>query len=734
MADTDDDKPNKSREEEILHEAKEAFKLAKESEEDNRNNAKDDIRFARLGDQWPAEIRKQRERDKRPILTINKLNPYIRQVVNDARQNKPSIKIHPVDSGADMETADIINGLIRNIEYTSDAEIAYDTATECAVSGGWGYLKVDIDYAFDDTFDLDIFIRRVANPFSIYGDPYSRSADSSDWNVAFETEWLTEDEFKREYPDHEIGEWEGDEEKEHWCDDDGTYLVAKYWVREEVRRTVLQLSDGRVIDKEEATEEDEYGNTPLDYLAMGVDLGDDGMVKQVAPVTVVNERETRSYKVKRYTMTAAEILKEEDWPGKYIPIIPVYGDEMIDEKGERHWRSLIRDAKDPQQMFNFWRTAATELVALAPRTPYIGPKGSFKSDAARWATATTESHPYLEYDVVAGQGPQRQPLDTGAAAGALQEAMNASDDIKSAIGLFDASLGAMSNETSGRAILARQREGDVSTFHFQDNMARAIRHTGRILIDLIPKIYDNERVIRVIGEDGNSRPVPLKKPVPVMGQNGQPQMDEAGNPVTRIFDLTAGKYDLTVTTGPSYTTQREETREQLTMLAQAYPPLMGAAGDLIVKSMDWQGADEIAKRLENMLPPQAKGGLPPEVQQTMQQGQMMLQQKDQMIQQMQAYINKLEADRSIDMRKADVDEFEAQTDRMEALGKMQAEYAVQVPDGQGQYGDFAGMVDLAKINKLNAETEQTRLRTMKEAMAQPVDQSIPTPGPMRTPR
>lgn len=733
MADTDDDKPNKSREEDILQEAKEAFKLAKESEEDNRNNARDDIRFARLGEQWPEKIRAQRERDSRPILTINKLNPHIRQVVNDARQNKPSIKIHPVDNGADPETAEIFNGLIRNIEVSSDAEVAYDTATESAVSGGVGYLTVDLDYAFDDTFDLDIFIRRVPNPFSIYGDPYSRAADSSDWNFAFQTEWLTEDEFKREYPGHEIGEWEGDEEKEHWCDDDGTYLVAKYWVRKEKRRIVLLMSDGRILDKEEATEEDEQGFSKLDYLAMGVEVTDQG-IKQGVPVTVVRERETRRYEVERYTMTANEILRTEKWPGKYIPIIPVYGDEVTDEKGERHLRSLIHDAKDAQRMFNYWRTTSTEMVALAPRIPYIGPKGSFKSDVMKWSTSTTENWPFMEYDVVNGQPPSRQPLDTGVAAGALQESLNAADDIKSAMGMFDASLGAQGNETSGRAILARRREGDVSTFHFQDNMARAIRHTGRILIDLIPKIYDNERIIRVIGADGKAEAVQLKKPVPVMGPNGQPQVDEAGNPITRVFDLTVGKYDLTVTTGPSYTTQREETREQMVSMAQAFPPLMNVAGDLIAKSMDWPGADEIAKRFENMLPPQAKGGLPPEVQQMMQQGQMMMQQKDQMIQQMQAYINKLEADRSIDMRKAEIDQFDAETDRFEAYAKAQAEQNVQVPDTQGQYGDFAGMVDLAKINKLNAEADQTRMRTLKEAVAQPVDQSIPTPGPMRTPR
>ncbi|MCD1644153.1 portal protein [Aurantimonas coralicida] len=730
----------------ILEEAKEAFETAINAEHDNRENAADDLRFARLGEQWPDDVRKQREADQRPILTINRLPAFIRQVVNDARQNKPSIKVHPADSGADVETAEIMNGLIRNIEYTSDAEIAYDTATECAVSMGWGYFKIDADFAHDDTFDMDLKICRVSNPFSIYGDPFSTAADSSDWNSAFETEWLTEDEFKSQYPDVEPSSWDNIEHREHWVNED-QYLVARWWQRKEVTRTILLLSDGRTMDKATAEEiVPEVELSRLDMLSLGYDPE---TAEPIAPVTVKKERQAKSWEVKRHTLVASKVVKSEVWPGKYIPIIPVYGDEMTDEKGVRHLRSLIRDAKDPQRMFNYWRTTATELVALAPRAPWIGPKGSFNSDGKRWATANTESHPFLEYDVVAGQAPQRQPLDSGPAGGALQEAMNASDDIKSSIGMYDSSLGARSNETSGRAILARQREGDVSTFHFQDNMSRAIRHAGRILIDLIPHFYDKERIIRVMGEDGKPENVPLKQPVPkkdengqpimrpAMGPNGQPMPGPDGKPAmqpeTRIFDLAAGKYDLTVTTGPSYSTQREEAREQMVNMAQAFPPLMQIAGDLIAQNMDWPGADEIAKRLKTMLPPQLNGGLPPEVQQMIEAGKAQINSQGQMIQQMQAYINKLEADKAVDNRKVDIDQFEAETDRIEAFQKMQdAKYhQTDVPDAGGQYGDFKGLMELAKVGQIKAQTEQTRMRTMKEALQQPVQQSVPIPGPQR---
>lgn len=721
------DDMSKGEKRDLLAEAKEAFGAAFEAEADNRKLAADDLRFARLGEQWPADIAKSYQTDGRPMLTINRLPTFIKQVVNDARQNKPSIKVHPADDDADVATAHIINGLIRNIEYTSNADVAYDTATECAVSMGWGYLKVDLDYAYDDTFDLDLSIERVADPFSIYGDPSCMDADSANWNSAFEDEWLTEDEFEDQHPDEDPKSWSGT--GDHWASD-GKVCIRKWWRREETKRKILLMSDGRVLDKQDAETVlfdggSELGKiTKLDLLANGVDF-ETGM--PIPPVTVKAERETRSHKVKRHVLNGGGVIKTEDWPGRYIPIIPVYGDEVIDDQRKRHLRSLIRDAKDPQRMFNYWRSKGTELVALAPKTPWIGPVGSFVSDQRRWETAHNENHSYLEYDIVPGQSsPQRVPLDTGAAAGALQEAMNASDDIKATIGIYDAGVGAQGNETSGRAILARQRESDTSTFHFQDNMSRAIRHTGRILIDLIPKVYNKERIIRVMGEDGVPSNVPIMRPVPVQIGQGMPQvMEQAPNgeapqgqgqampgqrqaPQIKTFDLSQGKYDLTVTTGPSYTTKREEAAVQMTEMMRAFPPLVGIAGDLLVKNLDWQGAEEIAERIKATLPAPLNGGLPPEVQQQMQAMQAQLQQAGQMIQQMQAYIGKLEGDQTTDMANVTVKQFDAETRRLAALGKIQADGGANITDGPGPNGDWDGLVAAAQAEKLYAGAERER--------------------------
>jgi hypothetical protein len=631
-----------------LVEGREMFELCQEAESENRDTGKEDLRFAREGKQWPETIEKQRQRDGRPCLTINKMPAFGRQVVNDSRMNKPQIKVHAVDSFADTDTAEVIGDLIRNIEYVSNAAVAYDTAIENAVFNGFGYWRIGKDYAYDDSFDMDLTIQRIRNPFAVYGDPFSTAADSSDWNDAFIVDRVSQDAFEREYKGKantsfsDSDAWGG----EPWLDSD-TVLKAEWWHRKEVEKKIYQFFDARSntlvsLSEEMITEKPEVQA----LIATGL-------------LDFRRERTGKSYKVSQTIMSGADILEENDWTGRYIPIVPVYGDEF-DIEGKVFRRSLIHDAIPAQQMFNYWRTSATELVALAPRTPFIGRKGTFDSDP-RWDTANSENHPYLEFDT---EMPQRQPLDSGAAAGSLQEALNAADDMKAIMGLHDASLGARSNETSGRAIMARQREGDISTFHFIDNLTRAIRHTGCILLDLIPSVYSAERIIRVRGEDGSDRAVTVNKEAPKVGKDGQQETDETGNAIMAIYDLTVGKYDVSVSSGPSFTTRREEAAVQMTEFVRAYPAAAPIIGDLLVKSLDWPGADEIAERLHNMIPPQALGeqAIPPQIQQQMQQGM-------ELIKQLQQKVAELESSQAVDMAKVKVDAAKVDIQAYDAVTK-----------------------------------------------------------------
>lgn len=676
----------------ILDDAKEAFKLASEAEAEQRADMLDDLNFCKLAKQWDQADIDRRKAEGRPCLTINKLPAFVKQVTNDARQNRPAIKVHPVGDTADKEAAEIFGDLIRNIETSSSADVAYDTALDFSATCGIGYWVVRTDYADDDAWDLDLRIDRVGNVFSVYGDPSATAADSSDWNRAFITEMLREKDFKAKYPNAKPVSFQADgkdELSELWFE--GELLrTAEYWVRSQVDTKLLKLSDGAIM-----------------LLPQFEKLKD---ILDVRGVKVEGTRDAKTFKVVQHIVSAAEVLETNEWRGKYIPIVPVYGDE-VNIEGKRTFLSLIRHSKDPQRNFNYWRSAATELVALAPKTPYVGPAGSFETDSEKWATANTKSHPFIEYDPVAGHPPpQRQPF-AGVPAGALQEALNASDDMKAIIGIYDASLGAKSNETSGRAILARQREGDIATFNFTDNLSRAIRHTGRILVDLVPKHYDVPRIVRCIKEDGTNYSVPLNQPVaqqPPQQPGGQPtfqavppEMAQQMAGISKVFDLAVGKYDVTCEAGPSFTTRREESAEQMMHFIQAFPQSAPLIGDLLAKNLDWPGADEIAKRLQAMLPPQIQGQSP-----QLQQATQIIQQLQQQMGQMQQQLQAAAADKNIDQQKVDVDKHKAETDRIKAETeqmKAEAEVALQALEQQ-QVPDMRVLLQM--MQQLGASVQQ----------------------------
>jgi hypothetical protein len=531
--------------EEIVQLARDKFKLAQEREQDTRDEGLEDLKFARLGEQWPDFIRRQREGDPygpRPCLTENRLRPFIYQVVNEVRQNKPGIIVHPADDGADKDTAEVFNGLIRNIQVTSDGDVATDTAAESAVSNGFGYFRINITEE-----GPDLAFERIANPFTVYGDPHGESVDGSDWNCCFVVSMLGRDEFEAAYPTAETSDFDTDFTgiESPWREED-RIMVAEYWHRE----------------------------------------GD---------------------KVTQYILNAAEVLETNEWPGKFIPIVPVYGDE-INVEGKRYFRSLINQAKDSQRRFNYWLTAATEMVALAPRVPFIGEEGAFDIDP-RWNTAHSANHAYLEHKR-GTQRPSREPFD-GVPAGMVQAMLSAADGIKAVLGVYDASLGNKSNETSGVAIRQRQMEGDVATFHFIDNVSRALRHAGRILIDLIPKVYNSQRVVRILGEDMKPRNVKIGPADPMQeAMQAFQGMQEQQEQVDRIYDLSAGKYDLVVKVGPGYTSLREETRAELIEIIRSVPESAQVLGPMYLRQSDWPGADEAADKIE-------AGGIPPEVQEEM---------------------------------------------------------------------------------------------------------------------
>lgn len=644
----------------FLAEVHETFERSMEAHSDNRDAYKDDVEFSILGKQWPEEIEKERDDDGSPCLVINHMTSFIRQVVNEARSNRPSIRVIPADSDADKDTADIMSGLIRNIEAASDADIAYDTAIESAVAGGFGYFRINTAYTSDDTFDQDIVIERIGDALCVYPDPDAESADGSDWNCCFITKRLTEKEFEREYGDAAKSDFESIKDiGAPWHDDDGV-LIAEYWKREPTERQIVALSDGSVVDSKKLEE-------------MADEL-------EFAGIEVVGEpRTVKTHKVIQYVVSGAEVLETVEWPGRYIPIVPVYGSEVCLE-GKRTFKSLIRDAKDAQRETNYWRSKAAETIALAPMVPFIGEEGAFDAAPEGWSNVNDKKIPYLEFKK-GFAAPQRQPY-VGPSVGELQQAQLAVDDMKAIIGIYDAKLGLQSNETSGIAIRQRQRQGDIATYHFMDNLVRSIRHGGRIIIDLISNspLYTTERVLRILGEDFEPQEVKTSPNAPPMQQQqemiaqqqaamqAQGMAKEQIGKIQAIYNLTAGKYDLVVKAGPAYGTQRELVREELVETMRTLGPQFAArAYPLYLDNSDWPGADKLADefRAMNQLPP-------PEQFQKMQAdfGQM-----QQQMQKLAMENQQLKSEQAIKAKELQIDEFRAQTERMEASAKANSDQA-----------------------------------------------------------
>lgn len=585
---------------------------AKNAWSDIYQAAEDDLAFYG-GNQWDYKIYQDRISQGRHAVTINRLPQFVHQVANDIRQNTPTVKVIPADSGADPETAEVLQDYIRNIEYVSNADIIYDTAVENSIKCSIGWIRLDHDYVAPDTFEQHITMKRVPNPLSVMIDPLSMNADGSDAQYGFCIDVLSKEQFKKEYPDASPESFSAGMSAGYsplFSGKGDEVVIAELFRIEPIERTILQLENGLIVF------EDEYK-----------------MLDGQSPV--VATRKITKNKVKRCKLSGSEILEETDFPSSYIPLVPVYGEEHWYD-GKRHLYSLIRNSKDSQRMYNYLQSLKAEGLQKAPKSPWMAAEGQMEGYEKQWQNPDAVN--VLPYIPVSLNGtpvpPPQRVAPPPVASGFVEASIQAIDDMKATMGMYDASLGQRGNESSGRAIIARQREGDTATYHFGDNLSRSVQHVGRIMLDMIPRVIDTPRIIRTIGEDGTP------KNAMVNGQVPSPDKFD------RIHDVRLGRYDVVVTTGPSYATKRVEAAEALIQLTQGNPLFGQVAPDLLVDSLDIPGKEILKKRLKKALPPQLLQGEEgdeekPDLGPQLQQAEQHIQQTEQMMQQAAQKIEEL---------------------------------------------------------------------------------------------
>lgn len=609
------------------------------------------------GAQWDKQATAKRKQEGKPTLEINLVRAYVQQQINTMRQNRPQAKVVPIDSGADPEIANILGGLIKDVEEASNFEDALDTAAANQVHGAVGFYRITTDYINERSFNQEPQFKPVENPQAVLIDPLSKALDGSDMAKALISEWVSKSTLEAEYGKDVLpDDFEIDVSTDWYNDSEDTVCVAEYFYKEQVRDTLYQLTTGEVILKSELNGEE-------------VDQGQ-----------VASERTTSRTIIKWAKVTGSAVLEKGEFPGKYIPIFPVYG-EVTWINSKRHIFSLVHFAKDAQRLFNYWKsTEANILQKNQDEMTIVDDRGI--SGFEEWNNPAGAM--YLRFKATDEMGNViPYPTKLGAAAppvGILNAATSAQQLIPDILNMHNPTMGQEVNNQSGRAIGLLQRQADTAQFHFQDNINKTIRHSARVLIGLFPILYDTEMVRRIVGNDGDSELIKV---------NARPETpDEMEKAIDGILnDLSIGRFDVRMDTGPAFNTQREESFNLMMQLVQTNPNLFNVIADLMISNSPLLNAKEIAERVKMLVPPQALGKdkIDPE------QAKAQIQQLDQTVQQMTAEMNNLQqqigdkqAEQNFEMMKA----------------QLQAEKDIQVAQinaaSRADVQELRGVVDLIK--------------------------------------
>jgi hypothetical protein len=614
LNDDEDDEDKK-----ILQEAKDNFKRWQDWEVDFRSRYIADVKFANAdsdnGWQWPQDLRADREANKRPALTINKVGRLGAMITNDASENKPAITIKPTGNESSYKSALVYEGLVRDIEYKSAAVNIYDDCSISQVEGGIAYFRVvtkfvdDNEPKLDETaFNQEIRLEPVRDHLGVFLDCDIKQKDGSDalWGGVFDDMPIKE--FEKLNPDIDMAEVAGqtifhEDEGETWLKEDSIRLAEYY--------RIVQSDDEIywVEDEQGKSEVFRASEAPKNF-------------KQALVPGKFKKRKTITRKLEWYKIAGNQIIDRKVLKGRYIPLVRVVGiEKIIDGKLER--KGYIRAMKDPQRMFNYNASGEVEGVAVQTKTPWVGPAAAFEGNEAAWNNANTQNAAYLTYKHLDADGnplPAPQRLEPPKSIDGFIQGMAMADNQMAMVGgREDAALGREGQEKSGVAISQRQRQGDIANSIWLKNLAVALCYAGRIIVDLVPHIYDTRRVIQIMGLDG----VQSKVTVDPTAEDAYQEVKEQ-DVVNVMFNPTVGKYEVQSAPGPAYATQRQEAWNAFVTIVSRAPDLISKIGDLMFRSADFPLADKIAERLRREIQTNAPyllgdGGQNPQMQAMQQQ-------------------------------------------------------------------------------------------------------------------
>lgn len=639
----------------VVEEASKRFKRCAEWEANCRENFLNDYKFAHgdsdNGYQWPNRIRDNRDIDSRPCLTMNVVRQHNLQIVNEAKQNKSSVRFKATGGGATKDAADLYEALFRRVEYLSNAQSAYETALEYQVAGGWGWVRLVTEYEGPETFNQDFRIKRVWDPLSVYMDMDCQEKDCSDARYAFVFDLVPDDELEEAYPNlRELmtqAPLGSATTEDSWNLKDHT-RVCEYFRRVPKTDELLSFMSPQTGQR---------------VTILGSKLPKESR-KAVKALPLTKRRPVRTWEVQWFLIVGQQVVDKTIWPGQYIPLIRVLGEETIIE-GQLDRKGHTRAMKDSQRMYNFNASSQVEFVALQGKTPWIAAAQAIEEYETMWNSANTVNHSVLVYNGVNDEGedippPQRTPPVTASSAfdSGMETAFN---QMMMTSGQYQNQMGMQGNERTGAAIERRQEQGYTAVFHFQNNYAEALRWIGKQFLDLVPHIYDTKRLLKVEADDGEDFDLELD---PSQQQVLQQELDKDNKVVARVLNPKLGQFDVQADVGPGYGTRREETVRAMTLLLTQNPALTQVIGDLLLKAMDFKEAGEAARRLKRMVPPQALGQGPTQAEQQLQeQVQALTASLTKALD--QAAVSKIKLAGKDELR--DIEVFDAQTKRLKVL-------------------------------------------------------------------